>query len=130
MGLLATSFADPLLNGGGIIPPGILVSFATTQRLSVTYGSSGGPISSYANYLTNVQGRFNPLKGTEVGSQGRLNSEVMGKFYCNGSPDIIATDRLVFNNRVFDIKDVRNNDEIGAFLTLDIIEVLPSGVGA
>src|ERR1700679_4158776 len=117
MSMLATSFGDPMLSrGGGILPPGLLIATAKTQRLTVTYGSSGGPISAYNDYLLGVQGRFNPNSGTERGSQGRLNSEIDGKFYVNGTADIKSTDRIIFNGGVWDIKDVRNNDLIGAFM--------------
>lgn len=105
---------------------------AKTQRRVQAYDAGGGPITNYTDSLTGLPLRFNPNSSSERGSQGRLNSETSDTVYINGNPvpDVVQTDRIIFDGRVFDVLGVRNMDESAVFLTLDVVEVLPSGVGA
>ncbi len=72
--------------------------------------------TSYADNLTNLA--------------ARLESQSPYKLYFQGAPDVLTTDRFVFNNRVFDIMNVNDFDEAGVYTRCDAAEVQPSGVGA
>ena len=102
-----------------------------TQRATNTV-TAGSVATTYADNLTNLPMRLVAKGGSErVGSA--IGHDVNNyTIYVNGNPapDIIATDRVVFSARVFDIVQVNNPDESGAFLQLTCNEVMPSGVGA
>ena len=88
---------------------------AKTQRRVVTQDSGGGVIASYTDYLTNQRARLVVGKGSENGNQDRLNSQSPFRIYFSGAPDVKATDRVVFDSRVFDIDNVNNFDEAGVY---------------
>ncbi len=100
-----------------------------TQRRSVAV-TNGSVATTYADYLTNVPMRLVPHGGGENGNQERLNTQNPDAIYTNGSLDITATDRIVFNSRVYDIVSVNNFDEAGTYMKMDCTEVQPSGVGS
>lgn len=102
----------------------------TTQRRAVGQDSGGGVVVTYTDYLTGLPMRIVPKRGGERGGQRRLTSENPTTIYVGGSPDILATDRIVFNAKVYDVQSVSNPDEQGAYLILDCELVLPAGVGA
>lgn len=112
------------------LPPYWFNKSGKTQRRTVTRDSGGGPIITYADNLTGLRMRFNAKGGTERGSRGRMNTNNSDVVYVNGAPDIVTTDRIVFDSRVFDVTNKQNPDEVGAFLRLEVAEVMPSGVGA
>ena len=101
-----------------------------TQRRAVGQDSGGGVIVTYADYLTNVPMRIVPAAGGETGGQSRLTSQNPTTIYVQGAPDILTTDRIVWDASVYDLTSVNNPDEQGVYLIISGYQVLPSGVGA
>lgn len=102
---------------------------ANTQRRYVAT-DAGSVVATYSNYLTGVQIRVVPASGGESGGQGRLTTNNPVTIYGNGAPDIVATDRIVFDSEVYDITSVNNPDEQDAYLIMTGYKVMPAGVGS
>ncbi len=101
-----------------------------TQRRSVTLDSSGGPVTTYADFLTNLPMRLVSKGGGESGGQSRLTTQSPVTIYVQNAPDIVATDRIVCSGDVYDIQSVYNPDEADVYLIIGCTIVEPSGVGA
>ncbi len=102
---------------------------AKTQRPAVTV-TDGSVSVAYADYLTNLPMRLVPKGGGEAGGTPRLNTQNPVTIYVQNAPDIVATDRIVYNGNVYDVESVNNPDEADVYLIIGATEVQPSGVGA
>ena len=64
-----------------------------------------------------------PRRGFESAVHDKRQSEVGHVMYCD-VVDIKASDRVNDNGTYFDILDVRDNDYLGRFLTIDLKQVI------
>ncbi len=101
----------------------------STQRRTVTV-TDGSVGVTYADNLTNLPMRLVSKGGGEAGGTPRLNTQSPITIYVQNAPDIVATDRIVYNGNVYDIESVYNPDEADVYLIINATEVQPSGVGA
>jgi len=97
-----------------------------TQRLVVTTGASGGPINKYQDYLLNLKMSMQ-VSGGQEHVDAVINSDSSGSAYCNYA-DIVVTDRVIWNSRVFDISNVVDVNNLGIYLKLQLVEALPSDI--
>lgn len=111
------------------LPPYWFNKTGKTQR-GTTTTTNGSVATVYTDYLASIRLRFNPKGGAEHEGAGRLTTFSNYIIYVNGAPDITATDRIIFDNSVFDVLNVNNVDEAGAYLKIEAAQVEPSGVGA
>lgn len=111
------------------LPDYLFDLIAKTQRPTATV-TNGSVAVNYSDNLASVAIRLVVAGGNEHGGVGRLNSQSPFRIYFQGAPDVTAKDRVIYGNRVFDIQNVNNFDEAGAYTRCDATEVQPSGVGA
>ncbi len=98
--------------------------YVNTQRLTVTRDVGDGPVDSYANYLTNIKMSVQFNDGSET-TGVTISGRKTGSAYCNYQ-DIIETDRIVYNGRVFEVTAAYDQNELHVFMELKIAEVNPS----
>ncbi len=97
------------------------------QRRNET--TTDGSVSvAYDDYISDLAMRLVSVKGGENGNQERLNTQNPFQIYLSGAPDVTATDRIVYSDRIFDILSVNNPDENATYTRCDCEEVLPAPV--
>ncbi len=103
--------------------PGPTVS-VSTQRATSSLDIDNGVVTTYANNLSGIEASLQYDSGSEVNSQFSTNYIQYANFYIKLPADIVSTDRIIYNNRVFDIKAVLNRFE--EFIKVIAVEVAPS----
>ena len=94
----------------------------STQRATVTIGTSGGVSYTYADNLTNQMVRFNPGGGNISTAGGLLLAMTSHIMYCRVM-DLLPHDRVILGSRVFDVESVNDFDEAGIYYKVSLKEV-------
>lgn len=99
----------------------------TIERFDTTLDNSASPISSWNPHISNIAVVVQLTSGSEGVRYGRENNRDFGTAYVAPGQDITASDRLLWNERYFDIQSVRTpgmmaTGQILAFMVLDIEE--------
>lgn len=101
----------------------------TLQRYRETRSPSGHATRVYEDFATGVWLRFRTLSGGErlraQQVQATLTHEVTMVYEASLVPHVDW--RIVWQGRIFDIKDVRNVDEMNVEIRMLVSEVLESG---
>lgn len=86
-----------------------------------TPDGQGGFTSSWATIAT-VWASINPVKGYEKFQAGQLQTPVTHDILIRYRSGIITANRLLFNSRIFEIKEIINQNEDNVFLKLKCLE--------
>ncbi len=101
--------------------PTVLVA---TERKTTTLDAGGSPVTEYAANLSNIPMSIQWSDGGEV-TGAVVSASARGVAYCD-YVDIITTDRLIYNNLIYDIVSAIDVNNLGVYLKLQIVEVQPS----
>jgi len=96
---------------------GLLNKTMTTQRRTVSVSDIGSDTETWADHLTGIACRVQPVSGSERFSLERYNTRITHVIYCR-VVDVTETDRVIFDSRTFEVRAVRNIDEQDSFLTI------------
>jgi len=99
---------------------------ATIQRLTRTSDGAGGFTEVWSNLYENIPCRVQPKSGLEQAKYSALKTVVTHVLYCNGNWNIIEADRVVFENKNFNVVFVKNPDHLLHHLEVEMYEVKPS----
>lgn len=99
---------------------------ATIQQATIsatTYSSAG--TKTWSTRHSNVKCDIQPLSAAEAIRYSSEQSAVSHKMYCMPGEvtGTVASDRVVFNGRYFEITGVRDTDEIGRLLVIELLEI-------
>lgn len=95
----------------------LLISTMTVQRATQAASLIGSNTVTWADHLTSVRCRVQPVGGSEKFSLAKYNVRITHVIYCRVA-DITERDRIYFDSRYFLVRVVRNMDECDSFLTL------------
>ena len=92
------------------------------KSLSSTRGSAGTQTNTYATYAT-VWASVNPLRGLELINAQQVHMEITHKITIRYNSSLIATDRILFDGRTFEIASIIDPYERNVYLELMCKEV-------
>ena len=87
-------------------------SVGTIQRATFANDNSASPVATWADHLQDIPVKVNLSSGSEGERYGRENGRDFGSAFVEAGQDITHKDRLVWNERTFDIQAVRTPDEL------------------
>lgn len=100
-------------------------SVVNIERAAYTTDDMGNDTVEWERVVTNLAGCIQPRRGFEIVTHNKRQSEVTHVFYCLPTAlDIQPSDRLVFRSMTYDILDIRDNDYLGRFFTIDLKQVM------
>jgi len=99
---------------------------ATIQRLTRTSDSAGSFTESWNNLYENVPCRVQPKSGKEQAIYSALKTVITHILYCGNQWNIVEADRVVFENKNFNVVFVKNPDHIDHHLEIELLEITPA----
>ena len=93
----------------------------TLQTLTNTADGQGGFTQSWAD-LTTIWGKLEPVSANERNFGERVEYQRSHKCVIRSRSDVVASMRVTFDSRTFQIKGVRRVDERRFFMLLDLEE--------
>lgn len=101
---------------------------ATIERKTLTPDGGGGFTEAWNTLYSGIKCAMIPMSGSEIYDAHRLNYEATHICYAifGDAPDVKSDDRILFDGRVFDIKDPQNIAEADAAFAIKCME----GVGS
>ena len=103
----------------------LCVSTVSVERVTRTDDGKGGWTESWSATAPALPCRIQPLSAAEIARYATVQVEVTHRVYFEGAPDVIPPDRLIYGTRTFEVKGVRNIDELGRLTTVDCKEICP-----
>ena len=104
----------------------MLRNVATIQSFvtSATTYSSGGT-KTWSDRHANVRCDIQPLSAAESIRYSSEQSAVSHKMYCvpGDATGTTAGDRVIFDGRYFEVTGVRDTDEVGRLLVIELLEI-------
>ena len=105
----------------------VSVHTVTIQRESITRGSMGAPVRTWAARHTNVGCRVQPLSAREAAALLKDGMRVSHRVYFDTDYGIDERDRIVFNTRKLQVVGARNTDELDRLWAVDCEERKDAG---
>lgn len=96
-------------------------TLADIERVTLENDGMGGQRETWAVVFTDVACRIQPVRGLEAVLWNKETVTTTHHLYCLPI-DITEADRVSFDSRIFDIEVVRDIDEQGRLLVLDLKE--------
>lgn len=96
------------------------------QRPTVTQGDYGEQKKAWAVVHDDIKGRLQKKKKVPIEESTMVGRDaVMAdfNFYCDTSYSILATDRVVYGSRTFEILGVDNSNQMDVFQKLELLEI-------
>lgn len=98
----------------------------TVQENNAVADGRGGMPDNWIDKHVDIAARIQPLSADERAQWGGIPSLITHRIYVgDASLEILESDRIVYDGRLFDIQGVRDIDEWGRFLTIDAREIRP-----
>ena len=98
----------------------------TIQRRTITQDEIGGEIESYSNHVTNVWAQILPVSAREFVNGKQIDSNVTHIIRTRYIPGLVATDRIIYNSRIFNFSAAPiNYQESNEITEITAIEVIP-----
>jgi len=94
----------------------------TIQQRSTGQDSSGGQLTAWTDFATNVWADIRPLSSHELIAAKGVQSETSHEITIRYRSGIIAAMRAVYNGRYFNLGPPRNTDERNIELVIPAIE--------
>lgn len=91
------------------------------QTASYTADSGGGSATTWTTTAT-IYGDINPVRAEEKYRQGQVQESVTHEVYVRYRAGLTTANRLVYDNRTFNVKGVINVDERKRFMKLNCQE--------
>lgn len=91
-----------------------LNNFVTFQHLVMTQDEIGGYTSSYVDYYSCFV-NIKPVKSYQKWQAEKLSLKVSHRITCRYFDGIKSDDRIMYNNRIFEVQEVINVDEANRF---------------
>lgn len=107
-----------------MISSDLLTMRVDVERRTTVTDDYLGTSYSWTKLIRGLRGRLVPTSARERVVEMREGVIITHRFYCRKrlEADIIETDRLVRGSQIFDIRGVRDEQEQGEFLVLDLEE--------
>ena len=96
------------------------------QRPTVTQGAHGEPEKTWVVIFNDIRGRLQKRKMVpieEAESLGRDATFADFNFYCDTIYSILATDRVIFGSRTFEVLGFDNSNQMDIFQKLELEEI-------
>jgi len=94
------------------------------QSAAETRGATGEIIKTWSTFAT-VWSRIRTLTGTEKNAARQVQATQSHEITIRYSSDVVGVavnDRIVYGSRIFDIKDIRNVDEMNIEIRMLVTE--------
>lgn len=89
---------------------GELIRKIHIERRSITYDANRSKVEAWNTYAGFVPAAFRPVSGTDGVIAGEEAAQVRGEFWIRFRSDLKTSDRIRYNDRIFDILDIAEID--------------------
>lgn len=103
----------------------LMVHTVDGWRVTRTPDGKGGWTETWANHAPGLPCRIQPLSAAEIARYATVEVEVTHRIYFSGVVDVLAADRLTYGTRTFEVKGVRDIDELARLTTVEAKEICP-----
>ena len=103
----------------------MLQSSCTVKKPTISQNVMGGQDKSWSNRIDSVKCAFRELSADEVVRFGKATGESAYRFYLEATSDnkeIILMDRIIYDDRTFEVKSIYNVSGKDRLLHIDTLE--------
>jgi SPP1 family predicted phage head-tail adaptor len=93
----------------------------TIQRRAITFNDLGEPVETWSDWKR-IWASVEPLSGREYFSSAQAQAEVTHRIRMRRADGFTTTDRIVFNDRVFEVDSIQNIGERNKELVVMAVE--------
>ena len=96
------------------------------ERPTATQGAHGEPVKTWAVIYNDIRGRLQKRKMVpieEAESLGRDATFADFNFYTDVVYTILATDRVIYGSRTFEVLGADNSNQMGVFQRVELEEI-------
>jgi len=98
----------------------LLKHTASVLQMVETTDSKGAVCKNYTTKISTLQCSIQPVSRRESKNNSRIEADETYMMYCPYNSNLLLTDRIVYNNEVFEILNIKNPAGLNRHLEVEL----------